>query len=364
MKKQSVKSKILQAFLERPDRALSGEQLAAAFQVSRTAVWKAVNTLRAEGYRIEGQPKSGYRLLPDQDAEGPRAGRFNAAEIIARLPEQCRAFYEVHTVEETGSTNSDVRDRGLQGAKEGYVLFAESQTAGRGRQGRRFFSPKGSGLYVSILLRPDLPATEAVLLDAMAGVAAARAVESLLPAEETDASGSASHKSAGEAPQPVMIKWVNDLFFRGRKICGILTEGQLSMENGGFDQAVLGLGFNLTAPEEGWPEEIRVIAGGLFSAADPDRAALPADARADLAAAFLREFLPLYRGLSDKTFLPEYRSRMMILGKEVILNMQDGRERTAEAVDIDDQCRLLVRFPDQEMLTPLGSGEVRIRPKA
>ena len=337
MSKITVKERILQFFLEHQNAAVSGESLAEDLQVSRTAVWKAICALREEGYRIEGTQNLGYRMLLPDDSE--EKDRFNAAEIRALLPEDARAFYEIHTTPKTGSTNTDVREAGIRGEREGFVLLAESQTAGRGRQGRSFYSPKGSGLYLSILLRPSIPAAEAVLITAMAGVAASRAVEALLP----------------EGHEKVMIKWVNDLYYHGHKVCGILTEGLLSMETGGFDQAVLGLGFNLVSPEGGWPAEIREVAGGLFSSGKP------AGARVKLAAAFLREFLPLYRGLQERTFLPEYRSRMLVLGETVDVLLPDGTEKAAEAVDIDDHCRLLVRFSGEDVLTPLGSGEVRIK---
>ena len=340
MKKPTLQQKILQIFLENPGEPLSGESLAARLQVSRTAVWKAVGKLREQGYEIEGTPKLGYRLTQDPENSSGKE-RFNAAEITALLTDEAKNFFRVRTVAETGSTNSDVRDLGLTGESEGFVLIAESQTAGRGRMGRSFYSPKNSGLYLSILLRPELPAAEAVLLTAMAGVAASRAVESLLP--EASLSG-----------HPVMIKWVNDLFYHGRKICGILTEGVLSVESGGLEQAVLGLGFNLSKPDQGWPEELSGIAGEVFESGVPG-------SRIRLAASFLNKFLPLYRGLSEKTFLPEYRARMLVLGQTVEVILPDGSSRPAAAVDIDPECRLLVRFPGEDSLTPLGSGEVRIR---
>ena len=374
MKKDSVKEKILQIFLENRrealagevnsdgtlsgempvGEALSGEALAARLGVSRTAVWKAVGALRSEGYPITGTPKLGYRLA-DEGADTEAAPeRFNAAEIISRLTEEARTAFSIHTVHETGSTNTDVREAGLSGEPEGYVLLAESQYAGRGRQGRSFYSPQNSGLYMSILLRPQLPAKDAVLLTAMAGVAAARAVESLLGEDAASAEVSGD-SAAGQTPYPVMIKWVNDLIYRGHKICGILTEGQISLESGGLDQAVLGLGFNLTAPEGGWPEEIRDVAGGLFGGS------VPRSVRVRLAAAFLNEFLPLYRSLSEKTFLPEYRARMLVLGQWVDVLEPDGSPRQAFAEDLDDQCRLLLRFPGASSPTPLGSGEVRVK---
>ncbi len=339
MKKNSMQDRILQIFLENPGIPLSGETLANRLSVSRTAVWKAVGKLRDTGYEITGTPKLGYRLKAP-DGQNASSGHFNAAEITALLSPQAKEFFRIRIVRETGSTNSDVRDRGISGEQEGYVLLAESQTAGRGRQGRSFYSPKDSGLYMSILLRPALPASEAVLLTAMAGVAASRAVESLL-------------QSSGS----VMIKWVNDLYFHDRKICGILTEGVLSMESGGLDQAVLGLGFNLSEPPEGWPAEIREVAGSIFAEKTSGQ-----DARVRLAAAFLNEFLPLYLHLSEKTFLPEYRARMLLFGREVEVMDFDRPLGKALVTGLDDQCRLLVRFQGEDTITPIGSGEVRVKP--
>jgi len=155
--------------------------------------------------------------------------------------------------------------------------------------------------------------------------------------------------ASGEPEGAVGIKWVNDLFLSGRKICGILTEGMLSFETGGLDYCVLGVGFNIAAPEEGWPEELRGIAGNL-----PEP--VP---RAALAAAFLNRFLPFYRSLPEKNFLPEYRKRQILPGRTVEV-LRKGSVSEALALGIDDDCRLLVRYPDgsEERLT---GGEVRAR---
>ena len=128
----------------------------------------------------------------------------------------------------------------------------------------------------------------------------------------------------------------------------------LSVESGGLEQAVLGLGFNLSSPDQGWPEELSGIAGGIFSEN-------LSQGRVRLAAAFLNEFLPLYRGLSERTFLPEYRARMLFLGQEVDVMEFDGSSRKATVTGLDDRCRLLVRYPGDDDVTPLGSGEVRVR---
>ncbi len=222
----------------------------------------------------------------------------------------------------------------LDGAPEGLVLIAQAQSAGRGRGGHSFFSPQG-GLYLSILLRPEIGLRQAVRLTAMAAVAACRAAENVSGAE-------------------LRIKWVNDLWRDGRKVCGILTEAALDMESGMLDYAVLGLGFNITAPPDGWPAELQDVAGALFDDAPPP------GARAALAAAFLNEFWALYHGVPKPEYLPEYRARQALLGQTVTVTPRNGTPRKAEALDIDEDCRLVVRFAGEHNLVPLRGEEVHL----
>ena len=217
---------------------------------------------------------------------------------------------------------------------KGLVLIAQAQSAGRGRGGHSFFSPQG-GLYLSILLRPEIGLRQAVRLTAMAAVAACRAAEKVSGAE-------------------LRIKWVNDLWRDGRKVCGILTEAALDMESGMLDYAVLGLGFNITAPPDGWPAELQDVAGALFDDAPPP------GARAALAAAFLNEFWALYHGVPKPEYLPEYRARQALLGQTVTVTPRNGTPRKAEALDIDEDCRLVVRFAGEHNSVPLRGEEVHL----
>lgn len=232
------------------------------------------------------------------------------------------------------STNELVKALASGGESEGKVILSEEQTAGRGRKGRPFFSPAGTGIYMSILLRPRLSAADATLLTTSAAVAVALAIESV-----SDLS--------------TQIKWVNDVFMNGKKVCGILTEASLSLESEWLDYAVLGIGINVTLPSGGFPAELSEVATSIYQAGNPE-----GDLRNRLTAEVLNRFMAYYEQLKERLFLPDYRQRMMSLG-ETIMVVKEHQEQPATAVDIDNDCRLKVRYPNGEE-EYLSSGEVRI----
>jgi BirA family biotin operon repressor/biotin-[acetyl-CoA-carboxylase] ligase len=250
---------------------------------------------------------------------------------VERLLAHSRGFYRVRTLPESTSTNDDVKAAAAVREPEGLVIIADRQTRGRGRMRRPFFSPDGTGLYMSILLRPGLPAADSVLITAAAAVSAAEAIE----------------RASGREAR---IKWVNDIFIDGRKVCGILTEGSVG-QDGLLQYAALGIGVNVAPPPGGFPEEISAIAGAVY---EED---VPPDARARLGAAIL-ENLYAHRNLAARAFLSAYRQRSMVLGQPVMVSL--GEERfPARAVSIDDDCRLIVET--QRGLLPLCAGEISIR---
>jgi len=232
-----VKQEVLAALDAVRGRYISGQELAVQLGVSRTAVWKAVAALRRDGIPIEAVTNRGYTLAQSVDV-------LNAAAVAVQLDEATVKALQIEVVDRLPGTNAALRSRADAGAREGLVLIAQAQSAGRGRGGHSFYSPPG-GLYMSILLRPEIGARQAVGLTAMAAVAAARAAERLCGV-------------------PITIKWVNDLWKNGKKVCGILTEAALDLESGMLDYAVLGLGFNVAAPADGWPEDLRDVAGALY----------------------------------------------------------------------------------------------------
>ncbi len=240
----------------------------------------------------------------------------------------------VEMLEECSSTNLLLKQRAAQGEAEGLVLITRRQSAGRGRLGRSFFSPDGTGLYMSLLLRPRLASEDTVLLTTMAAVAAAGAIEEL------------TGRGAG-------IKWVNDIYLDGLKVCGILAEASMSLERG-VDWAVVGIGVNVTPPEEGFPTDIQGVAGALFPHAEA-----PNDARSRLAAGILSRFMALYEALPTRGYYEEYRRRLTVLGQKVNVH-SPTQIWPARVLDLDRDFRLLVRGDDghEEWLS---TGEISVR---
>ena len=321
----TTKEKLLELLEENREEYLSGEELAGTLAVSRAAVWKAVKSLQQEGYPIDAVTNRGYRLSRGGD-------RLSAPGIRKYLKGACREL-PITVVEETQSTNTALRALAEAGAPEGTVYIAQGQTGGRGRMGRSFYSPAGTGLYLSLLLRPTAwEPTRAAQLTAAAAAAMCEAIRQV----------------TGKEPG---IKWVNDLLLDGKKICGILTEASFSMESGVLEYAVLGLGVNVYLPEGGFPGQLREIAGAVLDTPGED-------VRNRIAGEFLNRFLEGYEHPEDRHFLDVYRRRSIAVGREVTV-LSGGWERRAFAFGLDDDCRLLVRYPDGTEQA-LSYGEIRI----
>lgn len=198
-----------------------------------------MNSLRTEGYEIDAVPNKGYRLAADTDMLSIRV-------IKKYLDPLCRTL-NLCVMPETESTNTLLREKANNGFPEGTVVLANTQTKGRGRRGRSFYSPADTGLYLSVLLRPDgMIPDQAVKITTMAAVAVCEAVEKISGKE-------------------TWIKWVNDIYQEGRKISGILTEASISMENGSVEYVILGIGVNVYPPKGGFPEDIRETAGSVLT---------------------------------------------------------------------------------------------------
>ena len=236
------------------------------------------------------------------------------------------------------STNTVLKTMAEEGAEEGLCLIAGEQTAGRGRLGRSFFSPPDSGLYMSLLLRPNLQAAEATSVTACAAVAVAEAIESL-------------------APVKAEIKWVNDVFVDGRKACGILTEASVDGESGQVNYLVVGIGINVSVPIGGFPEKLGSIAGPAFG---PE--SIP-ELRSRLAAEVLDRLTEYSSHLQKKECFEEYRRRSMVLGKRINILSPGKVPELATALDLAPDFALIVRTESGE-IRQLNSGEVSIRPEA
>ena len=234
--------------------------------------------------------------------------------------------------DELESANIYAKEMAKNGSPQWTVIIADRQNGGYGRMKRRFFSPDSCGLYMSIILRPALPPDKCLYITTAAAVAAAEAIE--------EPSG-----------QRADIKWVNDIYINGKKVCGILTEAAFYDESS-IDYAILGIGVNLYEPEGGYDPSIQNIAGALFDK-KPDR-----DLRTDLARLITAKFETYYRELENKSFLYAYRQRCFVIGKQIRVITPKG-EYDAEAIGIDDELGLIVKTENKEIT--LHSAEVSIK---
>ena len=227
---------------------------------------------------------------------------------------------------EIDSTNEFAKREAAKTSKD-ILIISEKQTAGKGRMGRSFHSPEG-GIYMSLLLHPKADKNP-VKITIMAAVAVARAIETVVGAQ-------------------VYIKWVNDIYVDNKKICGILTEGSYNTEKKIFDYAVSGVGINLFRPENGFPDDIKDIAGSLLNRKDDFK-------KERLIDAFLENFFEIYDGNTD--YMPEYKSRSNVLGKEIEY-IKKGERIRAKAIDILNSGELVVK--NENGIENLNSGEIKI----
>ncbi len=321
----SVKSELIKLFSENKGDFLSGEEIAEKLHCTRAAVWKAVDQLRKEGYEIDAAPNRGYALSEDTD-------KLSSEEIETYLAGQ----YPVKVFSEISSTNNVLKQIAVsEGAPEGTTLVSDYQTGGKGRLGRSFFSPKGAGLYMSMLLRPKGSVMDNLILTTQASVAVYRAVKKVCNIE-------------------LQIKWVNDLYLGSRKICGILSEGQANFETGSLDFVVVGIGINVYEPEEGYPDEIKDRAGSLLGKRSEGK---PIN-RNQLAAEIIREFYALSK---ETKLAPEYIEKNMVPGNRVTI-LDRGTQREALATGILPDGRLEILEEDGTK-TALVYGEVSVRIK-
>ena len=293
---------------------VSGEALARTLGKSRAAVWKAVNALKKDGVLIDAVTNRGYRLSEKNDA-------LRADDIASKLkiPAQVRCYPTVD------STNTEAKRLLAEGCQSRLLLVAEEQTAGRGRQGKSFYSPAGTGIYMSLAVHPMAHFSDVVSCTTAAAVAVCRAIEAL-----TD-----------KKPE---IKWVNDVYLDGKKICGILTEAVSDFETQTVQSVIIGIGMNLHTV--------------TFPAGLENAASLNADVRrADLIARIVNE-LDAVLGRGYDAFMEDYRARSMLLGKEIQF-LQNGVATAATALAVDDTGGLVVATKEGKKIT-LRSGEVSI----
>lgn len=309
----TTKSIVLKKLLESGENFISGGELSRALNISRNAVWKAVKALESEGIIIESVTAKGYRL--------------GSSDIL--LPELIPGRNAV-ILKETDSTNNYAKKLASRGEPEGTVILAETQSGGKGRLGRKFESPGGCGLYMSLILRPKFDISLAPLITSAAAVAAAEAVEELC--------GCAAD-----------IKWVNDLYVNGRKICGILTEASLSMEMNALEYAVVGIGIN-TASHDFGELSSRVT--------DLESETGVRVNRCELCGKIADRLDFWMNNMEKRLHLGEYRRREILTGNMITANF-GGKTVTGKALGIDENANLVIE-PENGGNLALTSGEASL----
>lgn len=305
---------------------LSGQELSRQLHVSRTAVWKVINQLKEEGYAVEAVRNKGYRLVESADV-------LTAAEIESCMESRWMGR-KVEFFEETDSTNTEARRQAERGAPDGTLVVAERQTAGKGRRGRSWTSPAGTGIWMSLILKPKLEPACAPMLTLLAGLAVSAGIEDY----------------CGLKPQ---IKWPNDLTLDGKKICGILTEMSADMEM--IQYVVTGIGINVNIEE--FPEEIASKATSLYLETGQK---LKRSGMISCIMKRMEEYYEKFLEVSDLSCVQrEYEERLVNLGRQVLVLAPKGQyQGICRGINKDGE--LLVEREDKT-ITRVMSGEVSVR---
>lgn len=318
----TLKNKIINLLEQNRDSLISGQELANKFAVSRTAVWKAIQSLVKDGYIIDTSPNKGYKLNKNNDVI--------SCDRIKKFLHKNNIGYPVLILKLIDSTNTYAKKIILDGAKHGTIVIANEQTAGKGRFGRTFFSPPDTGIYLSIILKPQKKISDTSLITIAAAVAVCDAIKNLTDYEPK-------------------IKWVNDIFLNGKKICGILTEAVSDFESGIVENVITGIGINIKTEEKHFPEELKLNAGSLF----PKNIC-----RNKIIAELLNIFFKLYENLSDKDLIKKYKNFSLVLNKEITY-LKDNKKESGKVIDINSNGNLIVKDNSGEIKI-IESGEVTL----
>ena len=355
----STKEKVLKMLVEAKGQAVSGEVLAAECGVSRAAIWKAINTLREQGLQIEGTTNGGYQLK-DDDIFSDELFRQTFASNYPDFSES-----HIECFKEIDSTNTyakqilaecgNLRDSSgaLTEAGKKYhkaIFIAEKQTAGRGRLGRTFVSPEKTGIYISVIYAPKGGITNPARLTACAAVAICRAIKNVV-----------GKLPEGTSIEP-QIKWINDIFVSGKKVCGVLAEGVANFESGMIEAAVVGMGINIKKNTTAFEGQLADVVGTLEDATSAKIS------RLEIAAEIAGQVLKIFEEdasseAAHKAIIKEYKEASFLIGRELTVYPLIGDEKSsykATATDIDDNAGLIVTLEDGSKRT-LSSGEVSLK---
>ena len=322
--KNDTKNKIIEILQKSNGEFVSGERLAKESGVSRSAVWKVINLLKKDGYLVEGVTNKGYRLQ--------NAGGVLCQHAITRLLSQT-PLKKVEVVKEISSTSKRLKEMAESGCESDYLLIANMQTDGVGRYGRKFYSPKESGIYFSLLLRPDKDVKVLTNVTVAMAVAVAQATEEIV----------------GESCQ---IKWVNDILMSDKKVCGILTEGSINIETLSMNFLIVGVGINLYSPDGGFAEEIKHIAGSITKDKQIDKNLYLSQ--------IIKNFYALFDNLEGESLYESYRRRLAFVGCEVDILKNGEKVNSGVILGVERDYNLIVRLFDGN-IQKLDSGEISVK---
>ncbi|MCX4257351.1 MAG: biotin--[acetyl-CoA-carboxylase] ligase [Oscillospiraceae bacterium] len=318
-----LKDKVLAVLEENKGKSVSGSEIARSVGMTRSAVWKAVKTLREEGYSICAVTNRGYCLSEESDF-------LSEPSIVPNLRTKALG-HKIDVFKTIDSTNNFAKSLAQLGAVHGTTVVSEVQTQGKGRMGRDFYSPMGMGVYMSVILRPKLSVEHSLLITSCAAVAVAEAIEKVAGIE-------------------CKIKWVNDIYAGGKKLCGILTEASVDVEQGGLEYAIVGMGINVQNVT--FPKNLTDVATSVKMESGKSVS------RSQLAAEILNCLEECLETIRDKSFLEEYRRRSNVIGMRIEVTHNEISEEM-DCIGIDEIGRLLVRLDSGEEKA-LTSGTVRI----
>lgn len=321
-----MRRNILLMLKKHRDEFISGERISQELGISRTAVWKHINILREEGYEIESMPKNGYKLVSSPDIL-----------ILEEIEEYLTTNFigrNIYHFDSLDSTNTKAKEMAMD-EEEGTVVVAEEQIKGKGRLGRNWVSPKGKGIWMSIILKPNMLPSEVAKLTLIGAAAVNKALEEM---------GIISY-----------IKWPNDIVIQGKKVCGILTE--MSCELNIINYVIMGIGINVNLLKEDFSQELVDKATSLkeITGRDLDRKRL----LASVLNYFENLYLPFKQRGDISATIDISREKSLLIGKEIRI-LRGNDEKIGRALDIDEQGGLIIEYKDGTR-EHIFSGEISIR---
>ena len=322
-----MKNKILKILKDNKNQFISGENLSKDFGITRAAIWKYMNALKEEGYEITSISKKGYKLV-----NSPDILRYEEVEEYLQTKYIGRNILHYNTID---STNKAAKSLAIEGIEEGTVIVSEEQTSGRGRLGRSWVSPKSSGIWMSIILKPN--------------------ISPMMASRVTLIGAAAVHKALEEINIDAKIKWPNDIVLNNKKLCGILTE--MSGEMDKLNYIVMGIGLNVNLDEEDFSDELKNMATSLKIEKNEHIN------RKELFGKILNNFEILYDEFKNHGNIASTvnicRKNSLLLGKEVRV-INGMKTVTVKALDLDEDGELLVEYEDKSK-GKIISGEVSVR---